>query len=196
MRLPECDAAVPARDVITFAGLAALLSPMLSATIGSVSLCLSGAALWENFSQLWLTWWLGDAVGALVVTPLLLAWGSTPAKKWNSNRLAEGLLLLITLAGVSMVVFGGWFPTADKTYPLAHLVFPFFIWAAFRFSQRGVTTVLIVLAGISVWGTLRGFGPFIHLTPNESLLLLQASWHDDADGPGPAAIVESEERRG
>jgi len=63
-------------EVITFVVLAAMLSPMISATIGSTSLCVSGAASWTKFSSLWLTWWLGDGVGALVVTPLLLAWGS------------------------------------------------------------------------------------------------------------------------
>ena len=73
-----------------------------------------------------------------------------------------------------MFVFGGWFPSIEKNYPLAHLVFPFFIWAAFRFRQRGVTMTIAVLAATALWGTAHGFGPFIHNTPNESLLLLQA----------------------
>jgi PAS domain S-box-containing protein len=162
------------QEVITFVGLAAILSPMISATIGSTSLCVSGAASWANFSSLWLTWWLGDGVGALVVTPLLLAWGSEVGSKWDSSRLWEGLLLVVTLGILAMVVFGGWFPTNVKTYPLAHIVFPFFIWAAFRFRQRGVTTAVFIVAGIAVWGTLRSFGPFTRPTPNESLVLLQA----------------------
>ena len=162
------------QHVVKFAILAAIISPMISATVGNTSLCLSGAAHWENYHALWLTWWLGDGVGALVVAPLLLAWGSTWNEKWESKRLLEGFLLVLTLAIVSMVVFAGWFPTSEKTYPLAHLVFPFFIWAAFRFRQRGVTLALFVLAGIAVWGTSHAFGPFIHRTPNESLLLLQA----------------------
>jgi PAS domain S-box-containing protein len=161
-------------QVITFVGLAAMLSPMLSATIGSTSLCVSGAASWANFSSLWLTWWLGDGVGALVVTPLLLAWGSEVRTRWDSRSLWEGLLLVLTLGILAMVVFGGWFPTNVKTYPLAHIVFPFFIWAAFRFGQRGVTTAVFIVAGIAVWGTLRSFGPFTRPTPNESLVLLQA----------------------
>ena len=105
-----------AHHVLTFAGLAALVSPLLAATIGSTALCVSGAALWENFSSLWLTWWLGDSVGALVVAPLLLVWGSSFRTKWDSRQLIEGLVLVIALALVSMVVFGGWFPTAEKTY--------------------------------------------------------------------------------
>ena len=163
-----------AQHVVEFAIFAAVFSPIISATVGSTSLCVSGAAPWEHYGALWLTWWLGDGVGALVVTPLLLAWSSKANTKWDSKKLLEGCLLLLSLALVSLFVFGGWIPTSDKNYPLAHLVFPFFIWAAFRFGQRGVTMAIIVLAAIAVWGTARGLGPFIHNQPNESLLLLQA----------------------
>lgn len=162
------------RDVLKFAALAAVFSPLIAATIGSLSLCLSGAAVWERFGSLWLTWWLGDGVGALVVAPLLLSWGSKLKPNWDPKRLWEGGLLILTLALVAMIVFAGWFPTVEKSYPLEHLVFPIMIWAAFRFGQRGVTVSIFVLAGIAVWGTIRSVGPFIHNTPNESLLLLQA----------------------
>ncbi|MEO8433866.1 MAG: MASE1 domain-containing protein [Pyrinomonadaceae bacterium] len=163
-----------AQHVVQFAIFAAVISPMVSATTGSTMLCATGAARWENYSTLWLTWWLGDGVGALVVTPLLLAWSSKARTRWDSKKLLEGGLFLLSLVLVTLFVFGGWIPTSDKNYPLAHLMFPFFIWAAFRFGQRGVTTAIITLAGIAVWGTARGLGPFIHSHPNESLLLLQA----------------------
>ncbi|MDX6611977.1 MAG: hypothetical protein QOD75_1163 [Blastocatellia bacterium] len=162
------------RDVLKFAALGAVCSPLISATIGSVSLCVSGAAAWERFWSLWLTWWLGDSVGALVVAPLLLAWGSTLKAEWDLKKLWEGLLLILSLALVSMIVFGGWFPSHEKNYPLAHVVFPFLIWAAFRFRERGVTLSIFVLAGIAVWGTSKGHGPFIQDMANESFLLLQA----------------------
>ncbi len=55
-----------ARDVGGFI-LAAFVGTMISATIGNVSLCLGHAEKWTDFSSLWVTWWLGDLVGALVV---------------------------------------------------------------------------------------------------------------------------------
>ena len=27
---------------------------------------------------IWTTWWLGDAIGALMVTPLIVIWSTTP----------------------------------------------------------------------------------------------------------------------
>ncbi|HTF36663.1 MAG TPA: MASE1 domain-containing protein, partial [Blastocatellia bacterium] len=81
-----------ARDVLRFVLIAVLVSPMVSATIGNASLCLGGAAAWTNFGRLWLTWWIGDGVGALVVAPLVLTWVERPAERWPSRRWAEALL--------------------------------------------------------------------------------------------------------
>ena len=82
--------------------------------------------------------------------------------------------MLLFLAVVSMVIFGGWFTAPGKTYPLGHLTYPFLIWAAFRLGRRGVTLTIIVMSVVAIWGTAHGFGPFAGETPNVSLLLLQA----------------------
>jgi PAS domain S-box-containing protein len=160
-------------DVLRFLLCAAILSPMVSATIGNLSLCLGGAARWSDLGRLWLTWWLGDGFGALLVTPFFLAWSTRPRlfQPWKS--LAEGVLLLVLLFTTAMVIFGGWFSSTAKSYPLEHLCLPFLVWAVLRFHQRLLTTAIILLQGIAVWGTSRGYGPFVNGNPNESLLMLQ-----------------------
>jgi PAS domain S-box-containing protein len=161
-------------DVLRFLLCAVIVSPMVSATVGNLSLCLGGAADWNQFGSLWVTWWLGDGFGALVVAPFLLAWSSTSTYSLSSRSVAEGALLLILLFVTAMVIFGGWFPGNVKDYPLEHLCLPFLVWGALRFDQRVLTTAVIVLASVALWGTSQGYGPFIHGSPNESLLLLQA----------------------
>ncbi len=168
-----------ARDVTRFV-FALLLGAMVAATIGNISLFLGHAASWANFGSLWLTWWLGDLVGGLVLAPLLLTWGTSARKRWSSakqqwigRRWAEALVLLTFFWLTEMVIFGGWFPSPVKTYPLAHLVFPFLIWAAFRLGHRGVTLAMLMLSAVAIWGTRQGFGPFARGTQNESLLLVQ-----------------------
>lgn len=161
-----------AKQVVWF--LAALtVGTMVAASIGNVSLCLGGAAQWEHFGSLWLTWWLGDLVGGLVVAPLIVTW-TTLSQPNLKVRWAETLLLFTLLILTSMMLFGGWFPTSVQTYPLAHLAFPFLIWAAFRLGQRGVTASLFMLAAVAIWGTRQGYGTFALSSPNESLLLVQA----------------------
>ena len=70
------------QDVLGLAILAAMLSTTVSATIGVASLCLGGAAPWALSGSLWWQWWLGDAMGGLVVAPVLLTWGTAPRPGW------------------------------------------------------------------------------------------------------------------
>jgi signal transduction histidine kinase/integral membrane sensor domain MASE1/CheY-like chemotaxis protein len=160
-----------ARDVFKFS-LAAFLCTMISASAGTLSLCLGQAASWHDFGSLWVTWWLGDTVGGLLVAPLLLTWGTEP-HPWSIKRYAEAALLLMLLAVSSTATFGGPSPIPLKFYPLARLMVPFFLWAAFRLGQRGVTLATIVVSLFAIWGTAQGVGPFVGRTPNDSLLILQ-----------------------
>lgn len=157
-------------DVMRFVGCAAILAPVVSATIGSVSLCLGGAAEWANFWSLWLTWWIGDGFGALIVAPFILSW-RWPGPVIPGHALEIAVLLLLHVM-VVMIVFGGWFPGAVKTYPLAYLSLPFLLWAALKFDQRIVTSAIVLMAGVAVWGAKHGYGPWVHASPNVALILL------------------------
>jgi PAS domain S-box-containing protein len=153
---------------------AVVLSAMVSASIGNISLWLSGAADWSNFSKLWVTWWLGDAMGAMVVTPFIIAWTIRPGLQVWLARWREGLVLLILLFCVAMAVMNGWVPGPFKNYPLGHLGVPFLVWAALRFDQRFLTASIMLLSGIAIWGAANGYGPFVQPDSNRSLLLVQA----------------------
>src|SRR6266513_749071 len=162
-----------ARDILVFAALAGLLGTAVSATIGVTSLALGGYASWGRFGAIWLTWWLGDVAGALVVAPALILWGRRAPDLERRDLLGLALLLL-ALALTGAVVFGHLLPPWVRGEQLEFLCIPALMWAAFRYRQRGAATSLAVLAGIAVWGTLHGAGPFVRETQNESLLLLQA----------------------
>ena len=161
-----------ARDVFKFV-IAVLICTMVSATIGTFSLCLGHAAKWADFGSLWMTWWLGDAVGGLVLAPLLLAWRTKSGGWLPKRRDVEAVVLLVLLSLSAIATFGGTSPITVHYYPLARLTVPLFLWAAFRLGQSGVTLASVVLSIFAVWGTANGLGPFISSTPNESLLLLQ-----------------------
>src|SRR5207237_10255279 len=64
-----------ARDIFTFGVLAGLGATAVSATVGVTTLWLGGYARWEGLGAIWLTWWLGDVAGALVVAPVLILGG-------------------------------------------------------------------------------------------------------------------------
>jgi signal transduction histidine kinase len=162
------------QGVFKFA-LAAAISTVISPAFGVTSLALTGFADWANYGAIWLTWWLGDATGDLVFTPLVLLWSVASKRRWNKREAAEVGALLLLLVLLSGIVFGGWLEISARSYPIAFICGPVVIWTAFRFTQRETATGLFILSAIAVWGTLRGFGPFLRETENQSLLALQ-SW--------------------
>jgi len=160
---------------LRFVFYAAIASTTISASIGVYSLVLGGLATWADFNSIWLTWWLGDAVGAIVFTPLIVLWIEQPRILWNGLRALEAVVLLLCLVAFDIACFGP-SPWGVKNYPLTFLPVPFLIWAAFRFGPRETATTSLLMGGIAIWGTRMGFGPFVpseRMSEHESLLTLQ-----------------------
>ncbi|PYJ69548.1 MAG: hypothetical protein DME76_08590 [Verrucomicrobia bacterium] len=160
------------QGVFKFA-LAAAISTIVSPIFGVTSLALAGFADWTHYGAIWLTWWLGDATGDLVFTPLVLLWSVASKRRWNKKEAAEVGALLLLLVLLSGLVFGGWIEISGRNYPIAFIFGPVVIWTAFRFTQRETATGIFILSAVAVWGTLHGFGPFVRETENQSLLALQ-----------------------
>jgi signal transduction histidine kinase len=160
------------QGVFKFA-LAAAISTIVSPAFGVTSLTLAGFANWANYGAIWLTWWLGDTTGDLLVAPLILLWSVRSKRQWNRGQAIEVGVLLLLLFVLSEAVFGGWLSISARNYPIAFICGPVVIWTAFRFTQRETATGIFILSAIAIWGTLRGFGPFALETKNASLLALQ-----------------------
>src|SRR5213594_2227338 len=106
------------QDVFKFAVLAALASTTVSPFFGVTSLALGGYADWAEYGRIWLTWWLGDVGGALIVAPVLLLWSQDTRVRGSLAQVKELGLLLVTLVLVGLAVFGGMLPITIETYPL------------------------------------------------------------------------------
>ncbi len=162
-----------AQDVFKFA-LAVVIACLVSPTIGATGLAIFGLANWANYGSIWMTWWLGDLAGALIVAPVLVLWGVNPRRHFDPTRDVEVGILLILITALTGAVFAGWSSLSRLNYPVAFLLGPVIVWIAFRLSQRETATGIIILAVVAIWGTLQGFGPFVRATVNESLLILQS----------------------
>jgi len=159
------------QDFLRFVLLGGLLGTAISATVGATVLLASGEAAWPAFGAIWLTWWFGDAAGALIVTPVLVLWGAHGNFAALRAQLFEAMLLLVVVVATGALVFGH---AELSRYPLTFLCIPPLIWAAFSFGQREVATSVALLSAIATWETVHGSGPFATGNDNESLLLLQA----------------------
>ena len=163
-----------AAGVLKFAALAGLVSTTISATFGVTSLAGGGYASWANSPSIWMTWWLGDIAGNLLVAPTLVLWSQRPQVRWNREQAREAALSMVVLLGMGLALFTNMVPGTIKNYPLVFLVVSSLVWVAARFSERDTVTATFLLSGIAIWGTLQGSGPFPRASPNESLLGLQS----------------------
>ncbi len=148
------------KDVLAIVGLAALGSTLINSTIGSIVVCLTDLSSWSNFGRIWGTWWMGDAMGILLVAPLLLTWQQLPKVPSHRKKVAERAIWLLLLLAIGWLVFCFRTRAAYARYPLEYLPFPLVVWAAFRFGQRYTALSNFVLCGFAIWGIARGSGPF------------------------------------
>jgi PAS domain S-box-containing protein len=162
-----------AADVFRYVLLAVILSTVVSATFGVTSLAVGGFAPWFQYGPIWSTWWLGDAVSALIVAPFLLIWCADPLPQWDRRQISEAVLVLAVVSGICFLGFSG--PSGEllSRYP-RFLLYPTVLLAAYRFEQRGAIGAAFIVSAVAIWGTQHGYGPFVSTNRNESLILLQA----------------------
>ena len=154
------------RDVLALVALAAVVSTAIAATIGVTSLVVGDEVSIDAFGSVWRVWWLGDMGGDLLVAPLLLACVAYWPFHRLPGRMGEAVLLAAAVIGLSIFVF-------SRETNLAYVVFPLLVWAALRFWQPGATAASLAVAGIAVYFTANGEGPFLRSNPDDSLLLAQ-----------------------
>jgi len=114
---------------------------------------------------------LGDGLGVLLVTPLLLSClqGACPPLE---RRLEAAALLALTLL-LALWIFSEAAGSTDTFYKRAFLLTPLPVWAAVRFGVRGAASIMLVIAAIAIVATLHGLGPLVLATPKNTALLLQ-----------------------
>jgi PAS domain S-box-containing protein len=151
---------------------AVTLSAAVTAVVGAWNLISVTPGGGGSFGDTWLTFWVGDALAMLTVTPTLLVWAGSRVRFPGRWRRVEFAALLATSFVVGTLVFGQQAWPVHVVLPVAYTSFPLMVWSAFRFGQPGVTAVTAIIATLALVGSGRGFGPFAHaLTRIEAVLV-------------------------
>jgi PAS domain S-box-containing protein len=82
------------RDIAVFLG-AGVVSCLINATLATATLWLRGRAVMSTLPFTWGTWWVGDVLGVLIATPIVLSLFAQPREAWAPRRLSVGLTLTI-----------------------------------------------------------------------------------------------------
>ncbi len=186
-------------DVFKFLFLAGMVGPIVNATVGVLSLTLSGKVPWAAYSAVWLTWWISNVSGIFIVTPILLSWGKLiqqyrhqPIGSWLWSREtsdeaqltagqtlpANAHFLGFRLIVEPLLLFGLVIVISQIAfgggYHLEYMLIPLLIWSAFRLGQPGATLFTFIVAAIAVIATVNDKGGFASVDLNQSLAQLQS----------------------
>ncbi|WP_179892319.1 MASE1 domain-containing protein [Streptomyces sp. rh34] len=140
------------RDGVCLVFLGAFAGMLISATIGSFTLLLDGKAPPGRFWLVWSSWWAGDAMGVLVVAPVLLVLRGV---RWPrpSDRWLEASVLAVVVVVSSLIA-------TRSSLSMIYLVFPVIIWAALRFQLPGSAPCALVVSVLAIIAGTDGLGPF------------------------------------
>lgn len=147
---------------VTFSG------TLLQALLGTLNVTVAGLVPFANYWNVTWSWWVGDAIGALVFAPLTLVWWSPKTStQFNRLRLQELFFTVTSLAAISYLALA-------QNQPIEYLLLPPLLWSAFRFGAR-ITTLLVTLTAMTASvSTAYKVGIFYKISQDSnSLLLLQ-----------------------
>lgn len=160
------------RDVTALVTWGALVSTLVSATIGVAALHFGGIVKEGAIVQTWGAWWIGDIMSNLVIAPIFLVWRS-PREKIGRARTVEGVVLSALVIGIVLALFTE-FPKEDLHLIIRpQWIFIFLIWGTLRFSQHANVMMSFFLSAIAITGTMLGYGPYTGQSIGENLVVLQ-----------------------
>jgi PAS domain S-box-containing protein len=159
------------RDALAMIVIGAFGSALISATIGVSVLYATHIEGYSGLGPAWLIYWLGDATGGLLVTPLILtAVSLLKIRRWD--RVTESVTLLLLLTVTSLLIFHDNLLLEVKLHVMAFAVLPIVIWAALRFGISGASLATLFVAAIATVETGLGYGPFAQNTAFINAVLL------------------------
>jgi integral membrane sensor domain MASE1 len=155
------------RDAIALVFVGALGAMGISASIGTTTLWAAHAVNEQTYAAAWSVWWTGDVMGVLVFSPFLLLLLRVRARPVPIVRIVEALVLFAGSGVVAVAVF-------RSHLHLLFLVFPFLIWAAWRFEQAGAAPVTLIVTVIAVWAAVNRVGVFASERLVDRMITLQS----------------------
>src|SRR6516164_3391948 len=127
----------------------------------------------KNYWTSWRIYFFSEAIVYLTLMPAILGWFGPGPERSKKSR-AYYLEAAALIAG--LVVFVGFTFAAPSRYSsdtLLYSLVPFLLWAALRFGTTGVSTSVIAIAVLALWGAAHGRGPFIESRFFNNVLSLQ-----------------------
>jgi len=138
------------------------VASIAGAVTGALALLLEGFITPAQYFENVLHWWMGDTLGVVLLTPLILAWWWTGFSKITAKQLFERLLLTGFTFIAGQIVFLNWFHDYFSDTPKGYWMFFCISWVAIRMGTRGSTFIVSMIAIQALLGAYQGVGFFAH----------------------------------
>ena len=154
------------RSLTRYSLFAVVLAPLAAAFIATAAF--SG--------DYWIRWRIGfftEALALLTVTPAILSWASI-GLTWSRKSRAFYLEATALIAGLSILGYVAFAAPKQISSPvLLYSLLPILLWSALRFGLAGISTSMVLVALLSIWGAVHGRGPFTTSEPLTNVMSLQ-----------------------
>ena len=163
------------KHLATFLIFGTFLAPFLASFLDAALVKLNAWGT-HSYWELWKVRFLSNVLATLTLVPFILQWVQTDYKRLLRKpplRYLEALLLLLVLFGVGYLAFNAQRTSFESRPASSYWPLPFLIWAAVRFGLRGVTTVLLLVTFMAIYGATHGGGPFLGPSPSDNALSIQ-----------------------
>src|SRR4029079_3649056 len=154
--------------------LISVVATVVSATIGVSSLTLAGYAEVSTFFPVWLTWWLGDLAGALVIAPVVLLWAKSEPASMTRPQITRTALTYLAASVVGVMAFSPLWPQTPLRDAAGFLAGLPLLWGSLPSGPRDTASLALIISAFAVWGTVMHGGPFAKASLNDSFVLLLA----------------------
>ncbi|MDO8988100.1 MAG: EAL domain-containing protein [Sideroxyarcus sp.] len=149
-----------ARDIFRLMWRGGILSTLLSAVIGVLSLKWAGAIAWDQYAQTVVLWWMGDGLGVVLFAPAVIAFLRHRPFAWTPTYRKQAVLLFVILSLMCLMIFTGLSHELFGHQPRVFMLVPVVVWAALSFNSRVVSVVLAIISLSALFSAASGQGFF------------------------------------
>ncbi len=163
------------RGLAIFLIVAVCLAPLVASFVDIALIKLNGWGASSNW-ETWRVRFLSNALATMTLVPVILTWadgGVAAVAKATLRRWIEVGLLIGGLLVTGRAAFTSTTDIASDTPLLLYWPLPFLLWATIRFGPRGVSTLLLVVMFLAIYGATHGQGPFVSHSPAVNAVSIQ-----------------------
>lgn len=157
-----------ARDIFRLMWRGGILSTLLGALIGVLCLELGGTIQWAQYGQTMLLWWMGDSLGVVLFTPIVIAFLRHRSFAWTPAYRKQVFSMFGILLVMCLLIFTDGSKNIFGHQTKAFMLIAIVVWAALSFNSRIVSSVLLIISFGALFSAATGQGYFHHAVSSSS----------------------------